>query len=521
MRGRAWSIVTSLLVLVLAGLSSSAEAAFPGENGKIAFTRGSGCFDRAIHVIDPDGTDETQLTAPGENGWEPNWSPDGTRIAFNAFPAGDSCLHPQIYVMNADGTGRTRLTFNAHSDDSPTWSPDGQRIAFVREGPPEGECSVKPRHIWTMNADGTSLAQVTSGSGSVSGPEWSPDGHWIVYTVRFTTYDPEDFCTPSSSGDQLLVRNVDTGLTYGVDTMLGGPRWSPDSKKYAIHGGPQGDVFLVSAPFGPQVDGDTQQITNTPSVAESAATLSPDNSKLAYNSSPPQQILIVANSDGSGATQIATQAGGPDWQPVQRPHVRPKGATPVRVPLVPAYVQCTAPNRTHGPPLAFPSCNPPVPGSSRLTIGVGDGSSAFARGSGFVRMEVLVGAPGPPDDSDVNIRFNLTNVMRASDLSDYTGGLRTEVTVRRTDREVVGGASTSNDFAFGFSALCTGTPSTLDASTCNAFTSVNAIVPGAITDGRRAIWALDKVRVYDGGPDEDADTDVNRSLFMTQGVFVP
>jgi hypothetical protein len=47
-----------------------------------------------------------------------------------------------------------------------------------------------------------------------------------------------------------------------------------------------------------------------------------------------------------------------------------------------------------------------------------------------------------------------------------------------------------------------------------------AIVPGAIPDGRRTVWELDKVRVYDGGPDEDADSEDN-SLLATQGVFVP
>ena len=45
--------------------------------------------------------------------------------------------------------------------------------------------------------------------------------------------------------------------------------------------------------------------------------------------------------------------------------------------------------------------------------------------------------------------------------------------------------------------------------------------PGAVKDTQRAIWALDKLRVYDGGPDEDADTEADNSLFMTQGVFVP
>jgi hypothetical protein len=51
-------------------------------------------------------------------------------------------------------------------------------------------------------------------------------------------------------------------------------------------------------------------------------------------------------------------------------------------------------------------------------------------------------------------------------------------------------------------------------------TSADAVLPGAIQEGTRMIWALDRVRVYDGGPDGDADT-ADNSLFATQGVFVP
>ena len=124
------------------------------------------------------------------------------------------------------------------------------------------------------------------------------------------------------------------------------------------------------------------------------------------------------------------------------------------------------------------------------SIGSGDGSPAFARGAGFVRMDVLIGN-FPPQDADIVFGLRLTNVMRVSDLSEYTGSLRAELTVRRTDRDGVGGStstSTSVDFPYGFNAQCTSTPgSTLDASTCDALTSANAMVPGSVRDGLRAI----------------------------------
>ena len=159
--------------------------------------------------------------------------------------------------------------------------------------------------------------------------------------------------------------------------------------------------------------------------------------------------------------------------------------------------------------------------STYLSVGIGDGNPALARSVGFMRMRVLAGDPGPPDDSDVRIRLALTNVMRAGDRSEYTGELRGELTVRRTDREPGLIGSTSMDFPIGFTVPCAPTPeSTLDASSCITTTSVNAVLPEAIKETRRTVWALDRLRVYDGGPDEDADTDGN-SLFMTQGVFVP
>src|SRR5688572_31897628 len=72
-------------------------------------------------------------------------------------------------------------------------------------------------------------------------------------------------------------------------------------------------------------------------------------------------------------------------------HPRPKGATPLRVSLVPAYQACTTPNRTHGPPLAFPSCNPPVQASPNLTTGTPDANGAPANGVAWAKLDVVAG----------------------------------------------------------------------------------------------------------------------------------
>ena len=45
--------------------------------------------------------------------------------------------------------------------------------------------------------------------------------------------------------------------------------------------------------------------------------------------------------------------------------------------------------------------------------------------------------------------------------------------------------------------------------------------PGALVEGRRAIWQLGALQVYDGGSDGDGDTPGDNTLFLKQGIFVP
>jgi hypothetical protein len=223
------------------------------------------------------------------------------------------------------------------------------------------------------------------------------------------------------------------------------------------------------------------------------------------------ESLVAADTDIDWDVYRAIQPSG---------YPRPQGAGPLRVPLVPAFAACTAPNREHGPPLVFGSCTPPAAGSPNLTVGIGDGDPALARSVGFVRFRVDPGTPGGPDDTDVRVRLSLSNVMRAADLSEYTGELHATALVRLTDRDT-SVAQTTEDFPLEWDVPCVATAAELDKSLCDLATTLDAIVPGAAAEGTRAVWALDQVKVYDGGPDGDGATTGDNSLFATQGVFVP
>jgi subtilisin family serine protease len=205
-------------------------------------------------------------------------------------------------------------------------------------------------------------------------------------------------------------------------------------------------------------------------------------------------------------------------------HVRPKGAGPMRVALVPAYAACASPNRVHGPALAFGSCTPPVQRSTQLTVGTPDANGPAANSIGLLRMNVLNGDPATPgDEADLGLTLSLSDVRRKSDLADYTGELEARTTLRLTDR--LNGASlnesaTIGDLPFEFVVPCAATGSTSTGSICALSTTADAITPGIADEGSRAIWQLGQVSVADGGSDGLGSTDPN-GTFAVQGVFIP
>ena len=87
-------------------------------------------------------------------------------IAFTSTRDGNS----EIYVMDSDGGNQVRLTYDPASDYQPAWSPDSTRIAFNRN-----------HHIYVMDSDGRNLIELTGASGG-SQPAWSPDGAKIAFT---------------------------------------------------------------------------------------------------------------------------------------------------------------------------------------------------------------------------------------------------------------------------------------------------------------------------------------------------
>ncbi len=151
---------------------------------RIAFARRSLVMegDYEIWVMDADGGDQRQLTDNDRWDEEPEWSPDGTRVAFHARTIVydgverryKSLDDSEIYVVNADDGSLQQLTDNEAGDYDPVWSPDGARIAFqsYRDGDYE---------IFVVDADGSNERQLTHNYVGDQHPEWSSDGTRIAF----------------------------------------------------------------------------------------------------------------------------------------------------------------------------------------------------------------------------------------------------------------------------------------------------------------------------------------------------
>ena len=216
-------------------------------------------------------------------------------------------------------------------------------------------------------------------------------------------------------------------------------------------------------------------------------------------------------------------------------HPRPKGATPFRVPLVPSYMPCTAPDRTHGPPLAFPACNPPVQASGHVTVGTPDANGALANSAGIIRIDVL-GSVEPPDAGEVQLVARIgdvrckpaTSACGSANMTggpDYTGELQADATVRITDHwnaTAPGGgpdAATVVDIPFPITMMCAATADTSIGGTCAANTSVvQPGVPGTST--KRGVVGITQFEVFDGGAD-GLNSTAGNDPFAAQGLFVP
>jgi hypothetical protein len=223
-------------------------------------------------------------------------------------------------------------------------------------------------------------------------------------------------------------------------------------------------------------------------------------------------------------------------------YVRPKGASPITLPMVPIFERCDwegggrRSDTVHGPGLTDEAGNPlrackdPELVSGTLTIGTPDANGKPVNSMGRLTFRVRNGRPETPaDEADVLIDFEMTDVRLQQGLGDYPGTMLMDLDTRLTDLDngPAGGpfdeAGTLKDSFYWKAPInCAPTSSTTIGSTCTMHTTADTILPGMIKEGRRTIWEhADHPHIRDGGPDWNWATEDDNLVFATSGYFVP
>ena len=145
---------------------------------RIVFRRFGPDSDEGVFVVNVNGTGLKRILPAGARaGLALDWSPQGNDIVFSRRVTPD--VHSSLWIVHADGSGLREVNVQpstacggANADPAadgcfgPAWSPDGSKIVFAK-----GQNGDVDSNIYTVNADGTGLTQVTHTGGSQS-PDW-------------------------------------------------------------------------------------------------------------------------------------------------------------------------------------------------------------------------------------------------------------------------------------------------------------------------------------------------------------
>lgn len=293
-------------------ISGSAQATFPGKNGKLTLTQRIRRVDvphnNLLITVNPDGSGASVL-ASSASGYG-YWSADGKRIAFNSGLL-TYCCHasPTIEVLNADGTGHTTaLPPTSFIDGTHRWSPDGTKLLFSQFRRTRGSA------VLVVNPDGTGLQELTppcpAGSNSCtydSSPSWSPDGRRITFDRAI---ELENGTTVA-----IYVMNADGSgqasiATTAVASVGGGPVFSPDGTTIAYS--ERDTIHIVSAAGGAPI----RTISAIDPIQPGTLSWSPDGGTLLFQAGGPEGVYSV-RADGTNLRKL-TDAGiaiGPIWSP--------------------------------------------------------------------------------------------------------------------------------------------------------------------------------------------------------------
>lgn len=223
------------VLLALVG-PKSADAAFPGKNGKIVYTSLDSSFHSQIYTVPAGGGKPTKVTKDAADHYAPAFSPNGKTIVYYASDGSNE----QIYTVPAGGGKRTKVTTDATDHEDPTFSPDGKTIAYEAWNGMHWQIYTIP-----FPSSGETPTPLTNEANSHYNPDFSPDGNTIVYHASDSSNEFQLYTIPSvppSGGGTATPTQLTNDATPHKD-----PAFSPNGTKI-VYENDFGGLFTIPFP---------------------------------------------------------------------------------------------------------------------------------------------------------------------------------------------------------------------------------------------------------------------------------
>lgn len=275
-----------------------------------------------IWVVPVAGSKARQYTRGEKNSTAPEWSPDGTMIAFLTDREKDG--ERQVWMMMADGGEAWAVTSHKGGVSGFRFSPDGKRMVLTAVDQPNKDeedrkkvkddtivmdRDIKMSHLWLFDIEKKDEKRLTEGNFTVTDPQWSPDGTRVTYVTRPT---PKADDGDLSDIWMVTVASGEKKKIVGDEGSSDSARWSPNGEWIAYGGNPVGGsgvnttyVYLL-----PAAGGAPKQLTAKFDLDAGTPVWSRDGKTIYFSTNVLEANEVFAVDVATGAVKQLTKRGG-------------------------------------------------------------------------------------------------------------------------------------------------------------------------------------------------------------------
>ncbi len=183
------------------------------------------------------------------------------------------------------------------NDNDPQWSPDGTKIAFVSNRTGKEYADNRNADVWVIAATGGALVKISDHEESDSSPRWSSDGKTLAFVGAIREREhPKIWLAPATGG------RASTLAANGLDLIPAGLDWSGDGRALFFEAGVKGETHLF------RVDLASKAIAQVTSGARAARSFdfNDQTKKMAYAANDFKHLddLYIADLDGKNERQL-------------------------------------------------------------------------------------------------------------------------------------------------------------------------------------------------------------------------